>query len=102
MIDCVVKKFGWKLVEVFVGFKWFVDGLFDGSLGFGGEESAGVFFLDCNGKVWFIDKDGIIVVLLVGEIMVIIGKDLGEIYDEFIVVYGVLVYVCIDVLVMLD
>ena len=60
MIDRVAKKLGRKLVEVPVGFKWFVGGLYDGSLGFGGEESAGASFLDRQGKVWSTDKDGII------------------------------------------
>src|SRR5690606_13828083 len=64
MIDRVAAKLGRKLVEVPVGFKWFVDGLFDGSLGFGGEESAGASFLDLQGKVWSTDKDGLIAALL--------------------------------------
>jgi phosphoglucomutase len=96
MIDRVAKKLGRKLVEVPVGFKWFVDGLFDGSLGFGGEESAGASFLDRNGKVWSTDKDGIIAALLAGEITATTGKDPGEIYNEFTAAYGAPVYARID------
>ena len=68
MIDRVAAKLGRKLVEVPVGFKWFVDGLSDGSLGFGGEESAGASFLRRDGSVWTTDKDGLILGLLAGEI----------------------------------
>lgn len=96
MIDRVAKKLSRKLVEVPVGFKWFVDGLFDGSLGFGGEESAGASFLDRNGKVWSTDKDGIIAALLAGEITATTGKDPGEIYKEFTATYGAPVYARID------
>jgi phosphoglucomutase len=67
MIDRVANKLGRKLVEVPVGFKWFVDGLFDGSLGFGGEESAGASFLDMQGGVWSTDKDGIIAAFLLAR-----------------------------------
>ncbi|MCH3841335.1 phosphoglucomutase, alpha-D-glucose phosphate-specific, partial [Campylobacter jejuni] len=75
MIDRVVADLGRKLVEVPVGFKWFVDGLFDGSLGFGGEESAGASFLRFNGQPWSTDKDGIIMCLLAAEITAVTGEN---------------------------
>ncbi len=96
MIDRVAAKLGRKLVEVPVGFKWFVDGLFDGSLGFGGEESAGASFLDRKGKVWSTDKDGLIAALLAGEITARTGKDPGEIYQDFTQTFGEPVYARID------
>ncbi len=96
MIDRVAAKLGRKLVEVPVGFKWFVDGLYDGSLGFGGEESAGASFLDINGNVWSTDKDGIIAALLAGEITARTGKDPGEIYQDFTEEFGEPVYDRID------
>jgi phosphoglucomutase len=96
MIDRVAAKLGRKLVEVPVGFKWFVDGLFDGSLGFGGEESAGASFLDLNGQVWSTDKDGIIAALLAGEITARTGKDPGEIYQGFTKEFGEPVYDRVD------
>ncbi|PHN08269.1 phosphoglucomutase (alpha-D-glucose-1,6-bisphosphate-dependent) [Flavilitoribacter nigricans] len=96
MIDRVAAKLGRKLVEVPVGFKWFVDGLFDGSLGFGGEESAGASFLDLQGKVWSTDKDGLIAALLSGEITARTGKDPGEIYKGFTKEFGEPVYDRID------
>ena len=96
MIDRVAKKLGRKLVEVPVGFKWFVDGLYDGSLGFGGEESAGASFLNRQGKVWSTDKDGIIAALLAGEITASTGKDPAEIYQEFTKEFGEPVYDRID------
>ncbi len=71
---------GRRLVEVPVGFKWFVDGLLDGSLGFGGEESAGASFLRRDGTVWTTDKDGIIMGLLAAEMLSRTGKDPGELY----------------------
>ncbi len=74
MIDRVVNDIGRKLVEVPVGFKWFVDGLYDGSLGFGGEESAGASFLRFDGTPWSTDKDGIIMCLLAAEITAVTGK----------------------------
>ena len=80
MIDRVATKLGRKLYEVPVGFKWFVDGLLDGSLGFGGEESAGASFVRRDGSVWTTDKDGIIPALLAAEITARMGKDPGEIY----------------------
>lgn len=82
MIDRVTAKLGRKLYEVPVGFKWFVDGLHDGSLGFGGEESAGVSFIRRDGSVWTTDKDGIVPALLSAEITARMGRDPGEIYRE--------------------
>jgi phosphoglucomutase len=82
MIDRVAAKLGRKLYEVPVGFKWFVDGLFDGSLCFGGEESAGASFVRLDGGVWTTDKDGIIPCLLAAEITGRTGKDPGELYRE--------------------
>ena len=96
MIDRVAKKLGRKLVEVPVGFKWFVDGLYDGSLGFGGEESAGASFLNMQGNVWSTDKDGIIAALLSGEITARTGKDPAEIYKGFTKEFGEPVYDRID------
>ncbi len=78
LIDKVAQKIGRRLYEVPVGFKWFVPGLLDGSLGFGGEESAGASYLRKNGKVWTTDKDGIILDLLAAEILAVTGKDPGE------------------------
>ena len=78
MIDRVAGQLGRQLVEVPVGFKWFVPGLLDGSLGFGGEESAGASFLRRSGSVWTTDKDGIIAGLLAAEILAVTGKDPGE------------------------
>ena len=82
MIDRVTAKLGRKLYEVPVGFKWFVDGLLDGSLGFAGEESAGASFVRRDGSVWTTDKDGIIPCLLAAEITARTGRDPGEIYHE--------------------
>ncbi len=96
MIDRVAKKLGRRLVEVPVGFKWFVDGLYDGSLGFGGEESAGASFLDRKGHVWSTDKDGIIAALLAGEITTKMGRDPGEVYKSFTKEFGEPVYDRID------
>ena len=80
MIDRVAAKLGRKLYEVPVGFKWFVDGLLDGSLGFGGEESAGASFIRLDGSVWTTDKDGIVPALLSAEISARMGRDPGELY----------------------
>ena len=80
MIDRVARDLGRPLAEVPVGFKWFVDGLMDGSYGFGGEESAGASFLRKDGTVWTTDKDGIILDLLAAEILAVTGKDPGEHY----------------------
>jgi phosphoglucomutase len=88
MIDHVTAKLGRKLYEVPVGFKWFVDGLFDGSLGFGGEESAGASFVRLDGKVWTTDKDGFIPALLAAEITAKMGKDPGLIYNELTHEFG--------------
>jgi len=88
MIDRVVTKLGRKLYEVPVGFKWYVDGLFDGSLGFGGEESAGATFLRLDGTVWTTDKDGIASSLLSAEITARMGRDPGEIYRELTREFG--------------
>jgi phosphoglucomutase len=82
MIDRVAAKLGRKLYEVPVGFKWYVQGLLDGSLGFGGEESAGATFLRLDGAVWTTDKDGIVPALLSAEITARTGRDPGEIYRE--------------------
>ena len=82
MIDRVTSQLGRKLYEVPVGFKWFADGLFDGSLGFGGEESAGASFLRFDGTVWTTDKDGIILALLAAEITAKTGRDPGDIYTD--------------------
>ena len=82
MIDRVAARLGRRLYEVPVGFKWFVDGLLDGSLGFGGEESAGASFLRRDGTVWTTDKDGIIAGLLAAEITARTGRDPGELYRE--------------------
>lgn len=82
MIDRVAAKIGRKLYEVPVGFKWFVEGLLNGSLGFGGEESAGASFLRLDGAVWTTDKDGIVPALLSAEITARMGRDPGEIYRE--------------------
>lgn len=92
MIDRVTEKLGRKLYEVPVGFKWFADGLLDGSLGFGGEESAGASFLRLNGNVWTTDKDGIIPALLSAEIAARMGRDPGEIYRELELEFGESVY----------
>ena len=96
LIDRVTERLGRKLVEVPVGFKWFVSGLADGSLGFGGEESAGASFLRRNGEVWTTDKDGIIMGLLAAEMMAVTGKDPGELYAELARELGEPVYERID------
>jgi phosphoglucomutase len=92
MIDHVTAKLGRKLYEVPVGFKWFVDGLIDGALGFCGEESAGASFLRIDGSVWTTDKDGIIPALLAAEITARMGRDPGEIYHDLTREYGEPVY----------
>ncbi len=92
MIDLVTAKLGRKLYEVPVGFKWFADGLLDGSLGFGGEESAGASFVRLDGTVWTTDKDGIVPALLAAEITAKMGRDPGEIYRELTREFGEPVY----------
>ncbi|HZX95179.1 MAG TPA: phosphoglucomutase (alpha-D-glucose-1,6-bisphosphate-dependent) [Myxococcales bacterium] len=96
LIDRVAKKIGRTLREVPVGFKWFVDGLLDGSLGFGGEESAGASFLRRDGSVWSTDKDGIIMDLLAAEMLGRTGKDPGVLYRELSDELGRPVYTRID------
>ena len=96
MIDRVAGHLGHPLVEVPVGFKWFVDGLLDGSLGFGGEESAGASFLRRDGKPWSTDKDGLILGLLAAEMLARTGRDPGEIYDKLTEQFGAPVYERID------
>jgi phosphoglucomutase len=92
MIDRVTKKLNRKLYETPVGFKWFVDGLFDGSLCFGGEESAGATFSRFDGKVWTTDKDGFIPCLLAAEITATLQRDPGEIYRDLTAELGESVY----------
>ncbi len=96
LIDRVVKAIGRPLKEVPVGFKWFVDGLVDGSLGFGGEESAGASFLRLNGGTWTTDKDGIILNLLAAEITAVTGKDPGQHYEELRAQFGTPYYTRVD------
>ena len=96
MIDAVASSLGRTLYEVPVGFKWFVDGLYSGSLGFGGEESAGASFLRRDGSVWTTDKDGIILALLAAEITAKTGKDPGEHYKALVAQHGERHYVRID------
>lgn len=92
MIDRVAAKLERKLYEVPVGFKWFVDGLLDGTLGFGGEESAGASFLRRDGTVWTTDKDGIVPALLAAEITARMERDPGQIYQELTNEFGESVY----------
>jgi phosphoglucomutase len=96
MIDRVVQHLGRRLCEVPVGFKWFVSGLFDGSMCFGGEESAGASFLRQDGSVWTTDKDGPIMDLLAAEITARTGKDPGEHYRELTAAFGAPCYTRID------
>ena len=96
MIDRVGAALGRKVCEVPVGFKWFVDGLIDGSFGFGGEESAGASFLRRDGTVWTTDKDGIIMDLLACEMTARTGKDPGELYRELEGRFGSPAYARID------
>lgn len=92
IIDRVAASIGRKVVEVPVGFKWFVPGLFDGSLGFGGEESAGASFLRMDGGVWSTDKDGLIMGLLAAELTARTGKDPGEHFREIAGQFGMPFY----------
>jgi phosphoglucomutase len=96
MIDRVAKDLGRRLAEVPVGFKWFVDGLVDGSYGFGGEESAGASFLRRDGTVWTTDKDGILLDLLACEMRAATGRDPGELYRELEARFGSPAYERID------
>ena len=92
LIDRVAAKLGRKLYEVPVGFKWFSEGLFNGSLGFGGEESAGASFVRRDGRVWTTDKDGFIPCLLAAEIMAKAGSDPGTLYQKLTGEFGAPVY----------
>lgn len=96
MIDRIASDLNKKLFEVPVGFKWFVDGLYNSTLGFGGEESAGASFLRKDASVWSTDKDGIILNLLAAEITAVMKKDPGTIYKEFEEKFGISYYERID------
>jgi len=96
IIDRVAADLGRNLQEVPVGFKWFVEGLLDGSYGFGGEESAGASFLRKDGTVWSTDKDGIILCLLACEIQAVTGKDPGKHYQDLVAKFGNPVYDRVD------
>ncbi|MGI5198590.1 phosphoglucomutase (alpha-D-glucose-1,6-bisphosphate-dependent) [Streptomyces sp. CA-288835] len=96
MIDRVAADVGRQLVEVPVGFKWFVDGLSDGTLGFGGEESAGASFLRRDGSVWTTDKDGIILALLASEITAVTGKSPSQHYAQLTDRFGAPAYARVD------
>lgn len=96
MIDNVAAKLGKKLVEVPVGFKWFVPGLSDGSIGFGGEESAGASFLTLDGQTWTTDKDGLILDLLASEILAVTGKTPSQHYADLEAEFGTTAYARID------
>jgi phosphoglucomutase len=96
MIDRIAAHLGRKLCEVPVGFKWFVDGLLDGSFGFGGEESAGASFLRQNGRVWTTDKDGFLLDLLAVEILAVTGRDPGEHYQNLEAQFGKAWYARVD------
>ncbi|ROR65216.1 phosphoglucomutase (alpha-D-glucose-1,6-bisphosphate-dependent) [Agrococcus jenensis] len=96
MIDRVAEALGRRLWEVPVGFKWFVPGLVDGSVGFGGEESAGASFLQSDGTVWTTDKDGILLCLLASEIRAVTGKSPSQLYGELTERFGAPVYERVD------
>lgn len=96
IIDRVVDGIGRELVEVPVGFKWFVDGLLGGTIGFGGEESAGASFLRRDGSVWTTDKDGIILALLASEILAVTGATPSQRYRELAGKYGEPAYARVD------
>ena len=96
MIDRVAESLGRELWEVPVGFKWFVPGLVDGSVGFGGEESAGASFLRFDGSVWSTDKDGILLALLASEIIAVTGKTPSQLYRELVEQFGEPAYERVD------
>jgi phosphoglucomutase len=96
MIDRVADGLGRRLLEVPVGFKWFVPGLLDGSVGFGGEESAGASFLRLDGTVWTTDKDGILLALLASEILAVTGESPGQRYRDLTERHGDPAYARID------
>jgi phosphoglucomutase len=96
MINRIASGLGRTLLEVPVGFKWFVDGLSDGTLGFGGEESAGASFLRKDGKTWTTDKDGFLLALLAAEITAKTGKDPGQHYEALQARYGSPIYERLD------
>jgi phosphoglucomutase len=96
LIDRVVHQLGRRLLEVPVGFKWFVPGLFDGTCCFGGEESAGASFLRRNGTTWTTDKDGLLLGLLAAEITAVTGRDPGEHMRELCAEFGASFYTRID------
>jgi phosphoglucomutase len=96
MIDRVAEDLGKEMVEVPVGFKWFVPGLIDGSFGFGGEESAGASFLRRDGATWTTDKDGILLCLLASEILATTSKTPSELYAELVAQHGDPAYARVD------
>jgi phosphoglucomutase len=96
MIDRVAGDLGKEMVEVPVGFKWFVPGLIDGSFGFGGEESAGASFLRCDGSTWTTDKDGIVLSLLASEILAKTGRSPSAHYAELVALHGDPAYARVD------
>jgi phosphoglucomutase len=96
LIDRVVDGLGRRLVEVPVGFKWFVPGMLDGSVGFGGEESAGASFLRRDGSVWTTDKDGILLALLASEIQAVTGRSPSELHHDLTAEYGESAYARVD------
>src|SRR4051812_14684674 len=96
MIDRVAASLGRRLWEVPVGFKWFVPGLIDGSVGFGGEESAGASFLQLDGQSWTTDKDGILLALLASEILAVTGKTPSQLYAELVAEFGDPAYARVD------
>jgi phosphoglucomutase len=96
MIDLVAADLGRRVVEVPVGFKWFVPGLLDGSVAFGGEESAGASFLQHDGSVWTTDKDGILLCLLASEIIAVTGRSPSQLYADLTEAHGDPAYARID------
>jgi phosphoglucomutase len=96
LIDRVVAAMGRRLVEVPVGFKWFVPGLLDGSVGFGGEESAGASFLRGDGSVWTTDKDGLLLALLASEIQAVTGRSPSQLHTQLTDHFGASAYARVD------